>query len=210
MNWLTSFNTKLLAVTIAAVGLVAIAVFYVTAPEAPRIAAPGASRPVPGLRLWDTGRPLAGVVFTDESGAEVGLAALKGQVVLMNFWATWCLPCLTEMPSLDRLQAKLGSPGFRVVAVSGDSEGPDIVAPFIAENGLEALPILYDPGLRAARELGVRNLPTTILIGANGAELGRAEGPLEWDSPQMVALLGGIVGGAVQPAAGESYNPPSP
>lgn len=197
---------------IAAVGLAAVAALYLRAPRTPgpETAGPEAAPPVTGLTLWDTGRPLANAVFTDEDGNEVGLAALQGQVVLMNFWATWCVPCVTELPALDRLQARLGGPGFRVIAVSGDNEGREVVAAFIAENGLEKLPILYDPNLKSARELGVRALPTTILIGANGAELGRAEGPLEWDSPQIVELLEAVAAGAMQPAAGMTYDPPGP
>jgi thiol-disulfide isomerase/thioredoxin len=210
VNKLTPFNTKLVLVAIAAVALVAAAILYFAGSGGPAAPRPGVGDAVSGLAVWDEARPLAEVAFTDADGGEVRLDSFQGKVVLLNFWATWCVPCVTEMPALARLQAKIGGGDFTVVAVSGDAEGQEAVDAFLADIGLSGLTILYDPKLLAARKLGVRGLPTSILIGRGGAELGRAEGPLEWDSPEIVDRLSGLIDGAVQPAAGGDFTPPAP
>ena len=210
MNKLTPFNTKLLLVAIAAVAAVGAVIFYFAGPTGPGAPPPGVGTAVSGLALWDEARPLADVSFKNADGGEVGLPDYKGKVVLLNFWATWCVPCVTEMPALSRLQARLRGPDFAVVAVSGDDGGKKAVDAFLADIGLSNLTILYDPKLLAARKLGVKGLPTTILVGRGGAELGRAEGPLEWDSPEIERRLSELIDGAVQPAAGGDFTPPAP
>ena len=123
------------------------------------------------------------------SGETVTLADFACQVVLLNFWATWCAPCVREMPSLDRLQAALGPEGLAVVAVSGDRAGLKAVEPFFMETGLEHLEIYLDPKGKFQREFGVRGLPTTYLIDRQGRLIGAMEGPAEWDEEDAVALI---------------------
>lgn len=123
------------------------------------------------------------------SGETVTLSAFDGQVVLLNFWATWCAPCVREMPSLDRLQAALGPEGLAVVAVSEDRAGLKAVEPFFMETGLEHLEIYLDPKGKFWREFGVRGLPTTYLIDRQGRLIGAMEGPAEWDEEDAVALI---------------------
>ena len=123
------------------------------------------------------------------SGETVTLEAFEGQVVLLNFWATWCAPCVREMPSLDRLQAALGPEGLAVVAVSEDRAGLKAVEPFFMETGLEHLEIYLDPKGKFWREFGVRGLPTTYLIDRQGRLIGAMEGPAEWDEEDAVALI---------------------
>ena len=131
--------------------------------------------------------PQAG--FTDGSGRSVSLGAFRGQVVLLNFWATWCAPCIREMPSLDRLQAKLKGEGLVVVAVSEDFAGLDLVEPFFERLKLENLAIFLDSDGALSKAFGIAGLPTTLLIDREGRVVGGLEGPAEWDSGEAVALI---------------------
>ena len=126
---------------------------------------------------------------TDAFGGSVGLADFRGRVVLVNFWATWCAPCVREMPSLDRLQAKLGPEGLLVMAVSQDRKGLAAAEPFYREQGLDSLEIFLDPKGAFARAMGVGGLPTSLLIDDRGRVVGGLEGPLEWDGPEAVELI---------------------
>ncbi|MCT9000284.1 TlpA family protein disulfide reductase [Chelativorans intermedius] len=127
--------------------------------------------------------------FVDGDGSDITLADFRGRTILLNIWATWCVPCREEMPSLDRLQAKLGGPDFQVVPLSIDRGGLPAVEAFYEELGLSELGIYVDESGRASRELGALGIPTTLLLDHEGRELGRLVGPAEWDSPDMVALL---------------------
>ena len=139
--------------------------------------------------LLDEPVPAPQAELLDEAGERLTLAEFEGEVVLLNFWATWCAPCVREMPSLDRLQAALGAAGLAVVAVSEDRGGLNVVAPFFAERGLENLAIYLDPKGKFMREFAVRGLPTTMLIDRSGRLIGALEGPAEWDGPDAQALI---------------------
>ncbi len=139
--------------------------------------------------LSDPTVPAPQTSFTDGSGKEISLTTFKGQVVVLNFWATWCAPCVREMPTLDRLQAKLGGDGLAVVAVSQDRGGPAVVAPFFKELGIRELKVYLDPGGELAQEFGLKGLPTTLLIDAEGRVVGGLEGPAEWDSEEALTLI---------------------
>ncbi len=130
-----------------------------------------------------------GAVVTDAFGGQVGLADFRGRVVLVNFWATWCAPCVREMPSLDRLQAKLGPEGLLVMTVSQDRKGLAAAEPFFREQNLNNLEIFLDPKGEFARAMGVAGLPTSLLVDDRGRLLGAIEGPLEWDGPEAVELI---------------------
>jgi thiol-disulfide isomerase/thioredoxin len=132
--------------------------------------------------------PKASFARTDDSVGTLGDYA--GHMVVLNFFATWCVPCRREMPSLDRLQAKLADQGVLVVTVSVDRGGLDVITPFFAKLGVGHLDeVLLDVSMRGMRSLHVLGLPTTIVYGVDGAELGRLAGPAEWDSPEALALL---------------------
>lgn len=206
MNKLTTLNTKLLLAAIAAVAALAgVAVVEMSPPEpvatAAKPAATAESKPQPGLQMWDTPKAVPSARFADETGKPVGLDSFHGKVLLVNFWATWCEPCKREMPSLLRLQQRLGAEDFLVVAVSGDRDGKAVVDPYIAEHNLSGLTILYDPMLTQARTLEVRGLPTTLLLSRDGRELGRAEGALEWDSDSIAGAVAGKIRGVAENAA---------
>ncbi len=161
----------------------------------PRNAA--AADPAPPLRgafgenftLLDPPVPAPLEAFTDLAGNRVRLAELKGRVVLLNFWATWCAPCVREMPSLDRLQAALGDRALSVVAVSIDRGGAEAIRPFAKRLGLAHLGLYHDPKGALFRAFGVTGLPASFLIDRNGAILGAYAGPAEWDGPEARALI---------------------
>lgn len=128
-------------------------------------------------------------LFIDATGRERTLADWKGKVVLLNLWATWCAPCRKEMPALDRLQAALGSDKFEVVAVSVDRAGTDGAKAFLEQINVRRLAVLADPTVRMANTLRAIGLPSTLLIDAEGREIGRLVGPAEWDAPEAMALV---------------------
>jgi thiol-disulfide isomerase/thioredoxin len=130
------------------------------------------------------------VKFLDASGKERTLADWRGKVVLLNLWATWCVPCRKEMPALDRLQRELGSDQFQVVAVSVDRTGLTGAKKFLAETGAEALALYADPTARMATTLRAAGLPATLLLDRQGREIGRLLGPAEWDGEDAKRLIG--------------------
>jgi thiol-disulfide isomerase/thioredoxin len=138
--------------------------------------------------------PAPGVSFSDSAGDTVSLSDFRGKLVLVNLWATWCEPCLREMPSLDRLQSRLGD-RIAVLAVSEDRGGSKAVKPFIAKLGLKSIKTYLDPKSAVGRAFEVRGLPTTLLIGRDGKVLGRVEGGAEWDSPKMLGVLEPLLAG---------------
>jgi len=133
-------------------------------------------------------QPAPAISFTDMAGNAVTLGDFKGRVTLVNLWATWCQPCLREMPSLERLQQSEGG-ALRVVALSEDHGGAGTVAPFVAQHDLGKLPIYLDPKSAALHGFELRGLPTSILLGADGNVLGRVEGAAEWDGDELRAAL---------------------
>ncbi|MDD9875839.1 MAG: TlpA disulfide reductase family protein [Magnetovibrio sp.] len=141
------------------------------------------------------GRPAApDTVFKDGAGKDRRLADHMGRGVVLNFWATWCAPCVREMPQLDRLKALIAGNGVDVLTVSEDRKGVPVVKKFYETNNLHDLEILVDPGGKLLRALKVRGLPTTVLFGADGREEGRVAGIAEWDSPEAVKFLRDCLG----------------
>lgn len=122
-------------------------------------------------------------------GTAATLGDFRGEVVLLNFWATWCAPCLREMPSLERLEEALQDRPFRVVAVSTDRGGGAAVRPFLERLGLDDITILLDPRSRLAADMGLRGLPTTYVLDHEARVIGGMEGPAEWDSSEARALV---------------------
>lgn len=141
------------------------------------------------LDTSSAGTPAPATVFTDEAGTERTLADFRGRFVLVNFWATWCAPCVREMPSLERLQAKLGGDDFTVIALSEDRSGWAKIAPFRDRLELAGLPLYHDVGSAMMFAAKAASLPTTILFDRDGREIGRHAIPAEWDSDEAVALL---------------------
>jgi thiol-disulfide isomerase/thioredoxin len=136
-----------------------------------------------------TPRPVAAFSFADRDDVQLTLADFHGRIVLLNLWATWCVPCRKEMPGLDRLQAKLGGSRFTVLPLSIDHRGRDVVARFYRELGLKSLSIYVDKSANVTYAVNAVGMPTTLLIDAQGRELGRIVGPAEWDDPAMLSRL---------------------
>ena len=133
-------------------------------------------------------QPTPEISLTDLDGKPIALDDFKGKVVLLNLWATWCQPCIKEMPSLVDLQKKFGS-ALTVVAVSEDHGGEVIVKLFVQKLGLDALKIGLDPKSTAARAFEARGLPSSFLIGADGKVLGKVEGAADWSSDKLRAAI---------------------
>jgi thiol-disulfide isomerase/thioredoxin len=131
--------------------------------------------------------------FQDANGAEKTLADWRGKVVLLNLWATWCTPCRKEMPALDRLQKELGSPKFEVVAISIDRTGLAGARKFLDETGVKNLALYADQTTRLNSALKAVGLPTTVLLDAEGREIGRLVGPAEWDSEEAKRLIRSVL-----------------
>lgn len=134
-------------------------------------------------------KPLPDLAFNDADDKPLRLADYKGKAVLLNFWATWCAPCVKEMPSLDRLQAEMGKDKFVVLPLSLDGPTRAKVAPFYQDRKLANLGVYFDKGRKAMQALDVSILPTSILVDAQGRELGRFEGEADWDKPEALALI---------------------
>lgn len=137
----------------------------------------------------DSAKPLPVITFTDAEGRERNLSEWKGKIVLVNLWATWCAPCKVEMPSLDRLQAKLGGPDFAVIPISLDWSGLDKPRQFLEKNQLSNLPLFLDSSKTLMQSLSVPGLPLSVLIDREGREIARLAGAAEWDSPEAEALI---------------------
>ncbi len=136
----------------------------------------------------DPPRPAPPLSFEARDGSPRSLTDFRGRWVLVNLWATWCEPCMREMPSLDRLQGKLGD-RLTVLAVSEDRGGAHVVDPFIGKLAIKNLAIYLDPKSLTGQALGVRGLPTSVLIDGEGRIVGQLEGAAEWDSADMLAKL---------------------
>lgn len=147
----------------------------------------------------DQPRPVPELSFITADGARGDLSDFKGKVVLLNLWATWCAPCVREMPSLDALQGRLGGEDFEVVALSLDRGGRNVVQPFFDRVGVRNLAMYLDPQSTAMGTLKPRGLPTTLVIDRDGFELGRLEGDAEWDSEEAVRMLRHFIDEGVRP-----------
>lgn len=154
-------------------------------------ARPALARPL--MPLHDEPRAMLSPPFVDDGGRDLTLADFRRKVVLLNIWATWCIPCREEMPTLDRLQARLGGDDFHVLPLSIDRGGLAPVRRFYEEIGIEHLGIYLAEDIRAMWGFAVVGLPTTILVDRQGRELGRLSGPAEWDSAEAVALFETVI-----------------
>jgi thiol-disulfide isomerase/thioredoxin len=126
-------------------------------------------------------------------GATKTLEDFAGKVVLMNIWATWCVPCREEMPALDKLEAKLGGEDFAVVAVNIDKGGPEKAAGFLKETGATHLPLYTDPTGKLFATLKAVGMPTTLIVDRQGREIARLVGPADWASPEALAVIAAAI-----------------
>ena len=128
------------------------------------------------------------VGFENTQGKALFLHDFKGKPVLINLWATWCAPCVKEMPSLAKLQKDYAATGLVVIAISEDETMPDVLA-FYKKNSIIGLEPYLDKGHGVYTALTPRGLPTTILVNRDGVMVQRVEGPVEWQAPQALSVL---------------------
>jgi thiol-disulfide isomerase/thioredoxin len=161
--------------------------------ETARRIAPFARGEVAALGVVKASKPLPPLAFKDASGTEKTLADWRGRTVLLNLWATWCVPCRKEMPALDALQARLGGPDFDVVAVNIDTRDADKPKAWLKETGIGKLGYYADNSAKVFQDLKAAGkafgMPTTLLIDPNGCELAALAGPAEWASDDAVKLV---------------------
>ena len=151
-------------------------------PGAADVAANGAASPgLPQFIPTTPPRPAPDVTVETRTGEKVRLSDLKGRPVLINFWATWCGPCISEMPALDALAAERAGTPLVIMAVSEDRGGETVVAPFLNRLRLGNLPIYLDADTKARVAFRIDAIPTTVLIDRNGREIGRIMGAASWD-----------------------------
>ena len=163
------------------------------AAETARRVAPLVRGEVAALAVAKAPKKLPDLAFRDQSGAPKTLADWRGKTVLFNLWATWCVPCRKEMPALDELQAKLGGPGFEVVAVNIDTRDPEKPKAWLKEVGIHKLGYFADPSAKVFQDLKEAGkafgLPSTLLIDAAGCEIATRAGPAEWASEDALKRI---------------------
>lgn len=146
----------------------------------------GAGAPAGTADRGRKGAPLPALSFTDPAGRTLAMPSLKGRPVLVNLWATWCAPCVKELPALDAVAA---AGKVRVVTISQDSGEPAAVTRFLADKGVKRLEPWLDPQNEASFHYGTGTLPTSVLYDAQGREVWRFTGENDWTSPAAAALL---------------------
>lgn len=149
-----------------------------------------------GLVIHDQPRTLPALDIHDADSRPAGLDTLAGKPILLNLWASWCMPCVAELPALDRLKPALEAKGVALVALSLDRAGKTAVLNTFARLGIKALDIRTDEKREAAEKLQAPALPTTLLIDAKGREIARYIGAAEWDGPPAARLLDALAKGA--------------
>ncbi len=130
----------------------------------------------------------------DTKGNKVTLSALRGKVVLVNFWATWCPPCIEEMPSMERLNKFMAKEDFVMLAINTEKDGRTVVPNFLKKSPY-TFPILYDNQGTVQQQYGVYKFPETFIVGKDGTVVEKIIGPLDWSSPKTVAYLKGLAKG---------------
>lgn len=145
------------------------------------------------LRPTAPAAPPAAAKFLAPDGAEHRIADFAGKGLVINLWATWCVPCVAEMPALQTMAKALAAENILVLALSSDRGGAAVVQKFYTAHNI-ALPIWLDPKGEAARAWGARGLPTTLVIDRKGQEVARLEGGADWATPAMLAALRKLIG----------------
>jgi thiol-disulfide isomerase/thioredoxin len=163
--------------------------------------APLAHGEVAALTMATAPLKLPDLAFEDANGAPKKLSDWRGKTVLVNLWATWCVPCRREMPALDALEAKLGSANFQVVAINIDTRDPEKPKDFLKQANLTRLDYYSDDKAKVFQDLKsigrALGMPTSVLVDPHGCEIGTIAGPAEWNSDDAIKLLTA----AVHPAA---------
>lgn len=156
---------------------------------------PASARVAQGLFIHEAVKAIPALDIRDGEGRPFALASLHGRAVILNLWASWCLPCVAELPSLDRLKPLAEAEGAAVVALSLDRMGASAVRAAYGRIGITGLGIHVDETRAAAEALAVPVLPVTILIDRKGFEAARFIGPAQWDGPEALSLVRALASG---------------
>lgn len=160
--------------------------------------APFASGAVAAINIAKSPLKVPDLAFEDAKGKKLSLASFRGRTVLLNLWATWCVPCRKEMPTLDALEGELGGENFQVVAVNIDTRDPDKPKQFLNGIGVSKLAYYADPSAKSFQDLKAIGrafgMPTTMLIDPQGCEIGTIAGPAEWASRDALKLIKAALG----------------
>jgi thiol-disulfide isomerase/thioredoxin len=155
---------------------------------------PIALQPVTAMKPTVPPAPPPPASFTDAAGAVHRIADFAGKGLVVNCWATWCTPCVAEMPDLQVLARKVAADNILVLPLSSDRGGAEVVRTFYASHGITDLPIWLDPKSAAVGAWGIEGLPTTLIIDRQGREQGRFEGAVDWAADATVARIRQLVG----------------
>ena len=151
------------------------------------------------------GQPLADFTLPDLQGRLVQLAALRGKVVFINVWATWCPPCIEEMPTMQRLYERLHNRGLEILAISIDALGAQVVAPFMQKYQL-TFPALLDSQDRMAHLYHTKGVPESFIVDKQGLLVDKVIGPRDWSHPQIIAMFERLL---AVPVAGSEVDGPT-
>jgi thiol-disulfide isomerase/thioredoxin len=166
--------------------------------ERAKRAAPFAKGEVAAVAVASKPVAVPNLAFKDADGVQKTLADWRGKTVLLNLWATWCVPCREEMPALDALQDKLGGPDFQVVAVNIDTRDPDKPLAWLKTAGVTKLGYYADPSAKVFQDLKAAGkafgMPTTLLVGPDGCEIAALAGPAEWAGDDAQKLIRAALG----------------
>ncbi len=169
-----------------------------TAVETARNMAPLVRGEVAAVAVAGAPKVLPPLAFKDGSGAEKTLADWRGRTVLLNLWATWCVPCRKEMPALDALQGKIGGADFEVVSINIDTRDTDKPRTWLSNAGIHSLAYYADNNAKVFQDLKAIGkafgMPTTLIVDRNGCELASLAGPAEWASDDAVKLVSAALG----------------
>lgn len=179
-------RSRLLVVLAAVVALVAgaLVVLYVIPPGKGTAKPPAA---LAELKPATQPKPAPDVAFTDMGGRRYALSRYRGRYVLLNLWASWCGPCVKELPALANLQRTIPASRLAVVTVDVEKNADHVASQFLIAHQAAELPAFADPGMKLMTATKTFGLPTTLLIDPKGVEIARATGPAEWDAPEAIA-----------------------
>jgi len=135
---------------------------------------------------------ISNLTFKDHKEKEISFSDFKGKILLVNFWATWCAPCIKEMPSLDRLESKING-NFDVIAISVDRDGVEKVTDFFDENKISNLEKFFDIKNSLAKEMNLYGVPTSFFVNKEGDLIGYYQGDMEWDNDTVINFINYLI-----------------
>jgi len=190
---LKELSVRFNLVSIASLPILAAVIVLLVATVTPQAEAASSAPPIAGAMVKfvasDPPVPVPDTPFISADGQTIKLSNFKGRLVLVNFWATWCGPCIRELPSIDNLRQAVSDPRLEIILVSIDRGGARVHRPFLAQLGITALTSASDLRASLLRALKGPGIPFTLLISPQSQVLGRLIGDAEWDSPEARALV---------------------